>query len=208
MKGIVTKIITPLLFSAVTFAQWSSDPAFPQLLGSGIQAQVAATSDGGVYIAWLSDGNYHVYVQRLDATGEVQLDESGILVSDNNNSSWIAVYHLNLAVDSDDNAIITTVDQRTGIWEVYAWKIAPNGSMLWGEDGVVVTATGASNMSPRLTVLPDNSVAVTCTHDNNTVLFNVFHLTAHCFGVMEFLLRMLLHLWSRRNPPSPWKAMC
>ena len=171
MKGIVTKIITPLLFSAVTFAQWSSDPAFPQLLGSGIQAQVAATSDGGVYIAWLSDGNYHVYVQRIDAAGEVQLNESGMLVSDNNNSSWIAVYHLNLAVDSDDNAIITTVDQRTGIWEVYAWKIAPDGSMLWGEDGVVVTAFGASNMSPRLTVLSDNSVAVTCTHDNNTVLF-------------------------------------
>ncbi|MEC9376593.1 MAG: hypothetical protein VYC00_00660, partial [Candidatus Neomarinimicrobiota bacterium] len=170
MKKILL-IIASLLFITVTSAQWSTDPASPQSLGSGIQAQVAATSDGGVYVAWLTDGNYHVYIQRLDAAGEAQIGAINMLVSDNNNSSWIAVYHLNLAVDGDDNAIITTVDERTGIWEVYAWKIAPDGSMLWGEDGVAVTAFGASNMSPRLTVLPDNSVVVTCTHNNNTVLF-------------------------------------
>ncbi|MDP7529932.1 MAG: hypothetical protein QGH61_11555, partial [Candidatus Marinimicrobia bacterium] len=114
---------------------------------------------------------YHVYLQRFDATGVAQFDDGGMLVSDNTNASWIAVYHLNLAVDSEDNAIITTVDQRTGVWEVYAWKIAPDGSMLWGDDGVALTTASTSNMSPRLTVLPDNSVVVTCTHNDNTVFF-------------------------------------
>jgi len=171
MKSLTTLIIYSLFIISDTYAQWSIDPASPQSLGSGIQAQVAATSDGGVYIAWLTDGNYHVYIQRLDAAGEAQIGAINMQVSDNNNSSWIAVYHLNLAVDSDDNAIITTVDERTGIWEVYAWKIAPDGSKLWGDDGVALTTSGVINMSPRLTVLPDNSVVVTCTHDNNTVLF-------------------------------------
>ena len=46
---------------AVTFAQWSDDPGNPKMLGSGIQPQVHATSDGGVYIAWLTNSNYHVY---------------------------------------------------------------------------------------------------------------------------------------------------
>jgi len=161
------------LFFIATFisAQWSTDPAAPQSLGSGVQAQVAATSDGGVYVAWLSNGNYHVYLQRMNSLGEPQLGDNGMVVSDNANASWIAVYHLNLAVDSEDNAIITTVDQRTGVWEVYAWKIAPDGSMLWGDDGVALTTASTSNMSPRLTVLPDNSVVVTCTHNDNTVFF-------------------------------------
>ena len=43
------QIILILLFSVtVISAQWSTDPASPQSLGSGIQAQLAATSDGGV----------------------------------------------------------------------------------------------------------------------------------------------------------------
>ena len=166
-------ILSLLLFITVIPAQWSTDPASPQSLGSGIQAQLAATSDGGVYVAWLSDGdNYQVYLQRLNSSGEPQWDYNGMVVSNNDNATWIAVYHLNLAVDSEDNAIITTVDQRTGdAWEVYAYKIAPDGSMLWGVDGVALTTSSVSNMSPRLMVLPDNSVVVTWTHNNNSALF-------------------------------------
>ncbi|SVA10323.1 uncharacterized protein METZ01_LOCUS63177, partial [marine metagenome] len=172
MKDFKILIISSLLITAVAFAQWSTDPAAPQSLGSGVQAQLATASDGGVYVAWLSDGNYHVYLQRLNSLGESQWSDNGMVVSDNANASWIAVYHLNLAVDSEDNAIITTVDQRTGgQWEVYAYKIAPDGSMLWGDDGVALTASGMSNMSPRLTVLLDNSVVVTWTHNDNSVLF-------------------------------------
>ena len=161
-----------LLVTAIS-AQWSTDPAIPQSLGSGIKAQLAATSDGGVYVAWLSDGNnYHVYLQRLNSSGVPQWADNGMVVSDNTNASWIAVYHLNLAVDSEDNAIITTVDQRTGgQWNVYAYKVGPNGSMLWGDDGLALTDSSVSNISPRLAVLSDNSAVVTWTHNDNTVLF-------------------------------------
>ena len=164
-------LLTICLIFSLTSAQWSSDPAAPQSLGSGVQAQVAATSDGGVYIAWLTDGNYHVYIQRLDAAGEAQFEESGMLVSDQPNSSWIAVHHMNLAVDGNDNAIISTLDTRTGLWQVYAYKISPDGSMIWGEDGLVLSASGVESISPRLTVLPDNSVVVTWTHNWNAISF-------------------------------------
>ena len=166
-------IISPLFFITIIFAQWSTDPASPQSLGSGVQVQLAATSDGGVYVAWLSDGNnYHVFLQRLNSMGEPQWSDNGMVVSNNANATWIAVYHLNLAVDSEDNAIITTMDQRAGgAWEVYAYKIASDGTMLWGDDGVSLTSSSVSNMSPRLTVLPDNSVVVTWTHNDDTVLF-------------------------------------
>jgi len=170
MKTLTNLFIRSLLLIAVTSAQWSSDPASPQLLGSGVQAQVKATSDGGVYVAWLTDmGGYHVYLQRFDATGVAQFDEGGILVSDHNNDSWIAVFHMNLAVDSDNNAIITVLDQRSGPWNVYGYKIAPDGSMLWGDDGVSVSNSSQTNYSPRLAVLPDNSVVVSWSPNSTTV---------------------------------------
>ena len=136
-------ITSPLFFITIIFAQWSTNPASPQSLGSGVQVQLAATSDGGVYVAWLSDGNnYHVLFQRLNSMGEPQWADNGMVVSNNANAFWIAVYHLNLAVDSEDNAIITTMDQRAGgAWEVYAYKIASDGTMLWGNDGVSLTSS-------------------------------------------------------------------
>lgn len=152
------------------YAQWSVDPANPQLLGNGIQPQIEMTSDGGVYCTWLTNGNYHVYLQRLNQEGVAQFTDGGIIISENNNSSWIAVYHLNLAVDNADNAIITLVDQRTGPWVVYAYKIAPDGTMLWGGDGLMLSSFGNDNISPRLAVLPDNSVVVTWSNNYSTVI--------------------------------------
>ena len=166
------KILILLFIVSLAFSQWSSSPSSPQLVGSGVQAQVKATSDGGVYIAWLTDmGGYHVYLQRFDSEGIAQFDDGGMLISNNNNSSWIAVFHMNLDVDSENNAIITVLDERSGPWNVYAYKIAPDGSMLWGDDGVTVSSSSIANYSPRLAVFHDNSVVVTWSQNLSTVCF-------------------------------------
>ena len=170
-KRFINKPIFFLISFASLLAEWSPEVSSPQLIGNGIQPQLAATSDGGVYIAWITDGNYHVYIQKMDELGIPQFGESGLLVSDNQNASWIAIYHLNIVVDSDDNVIISTVDQRTGNWEVYMWKVSPTGSMLWDSDGLAITNSSTNNMSPRLTILEDNSVIVTCGHNDGDILF-------------------------------------
>ena len=172
MKNATFKFISSFFYLSVSLSQWSSDSSISQSFGSGIQAQAVSTSDGGLYIAWLSDGNYHVYLQYLNNLGEPQLGDGGLVISDNQNASWIAVYHLNLAVDQEGNAIITTLDQRAGsVWEVYTYKVGSNGTMYWGIDGLALTSSGVSNMSPRLAISDDNSVIVTWTHNDNTVLF-------------------------------------
>ena len=172
MKSALYIFTSFFFFCSVILSQWSTDPSAPQSLGSGIQAQAVSTPDGGLYVAWLSDGNYHVYLQYLNPLGEPQLGQGGIVVSDNQNASWIAVYHLNLGVDQEGNAIISTVDQRTGsVWEVYAYKVGSDGTMYWGSDGLALSSSSVSNMSPRLAVTNENSVIVTWTHNDNTVLF-------------------------------------
>ena len=74
---------------ASTFAQWTDNPENPQLLGNGIQPQVKMTSNGEVYFTWLTNGDYHVYLQKLNQQGIAQFSDGGMLISDNNNASWI-----------------------------------------------------------------------------------------------------------------------
>jgi len=59
-------LISLFILSSLLRSQWSTDLSSPQNLGDGIQPQMAATSNGGVYIAWITDGDYHVYVQFMD----------------------------------------------------------------------------------------------------------------------------------------------
>ena len=170
MRKAIYILIKHIWMFSIMFAQWTNNPENPLLLGSGIQPQVKMASNGDVYYAWLTEGNYHVYLQKLNEDGIIQFSDGGMLISDNNNSSWIAVYHLNLAVDSENNAIITLVDQRYGSWEVYAYKINPNGEMIWGIDGLSLSNSGVSNISPRLVVLPDNSIVVSWSKNYNSVV--------------------------------------
>ncbi len=159
-----------IVMVVVVRGEWSDDPGNPLNLGSGIQPQIVSTSEGGAYVAWLSEGNYHIYLQRLDVYGNPQLITGGMLVSDAPNSSWIAVYHMNLVVDQQDNAIISSVDTRSGNWEVYIYKIDSQGNQLWGDSGLALSSSGGDNISPRLLVEPsDNSVVVSWS-DNFTSL--------------------------------------
>lgn len=165
MKNFISTLVfllTPI------FAQWSTNPTEPQSIGTGIQPQIATNEDGSVYVAWLTSGSFHIYLQYFDPQGNSQFEDGGLLISDNQNSTWIAINHLNIVVNSENNAIITSVDQRTGTWEVYAWKVSPYGDMLWGEDGVTLSESGGSNISPRLTLLLDNSVVVAWSQNYTT----------------------------------------
>ena len=77
---------------------------------------------------------------------------------------------MNLAVDNENNAIITFVDQRSGPWGVYAYKINPYGEMIWGMDGLSLSNSSLDNISPRLVVLQDNSVVVSWSKNYNSVV--------------------------------------
>ncbi|MCB1163598.1 hypothetical protein KDL67_13015, partial [bacterium] len=68
-------------------AQWSDDPlvnlAIADRPSEQVVPKIAATADGGCYVAWfdLASGNYDVYLQHLDAAGNALWAHNGILVS-------------------------------------------------------------------------------------------------------------------------------
>lgn len=144
-------VILPLAASA----QWSSNPL--QNLGiaveNGDQAtpKIKATSDGGCYISWFDNrsGSYCMYLQRLNSLGEAQWAVNGMLISDHPQMTWLVDY--DLAVDTEDNAVVVFSDIRNGgsnDLDVFAYKIAPDGSFLWGADGVCLSEAVNADFEP------------------------------------------------------------
>ncbi|OPL18445.1 MAG: hypothetical protein AVO35_03700 [Candidatus Aegiribacteria sp. MLS_C] len=161
--GVLVMLLT---VPAAGLGQWSPDSlqnlAICDLSGEQSVSKIAATSDGGCFVSWFDSrsGSYCMYIQRLDSLGQELLGDDGLLVSDHPQESWLVDY--DLAVDGEDNAILAFCDIRyTGVFNVTAYKIAGDGSFLWGDDGICLSDTTGNwfEAAPRIAVTPDgNSV--------------------------------------------------
>src|SRR5262245_31183133 len=136
-------------------AQWSTSPSTNLPIGDGVGEQVlpkvAVASDGGCYIGWFDNrsGVYAVYLQRLDPAGVESWPHGGILVSGNPQSTSLVDW--DLICDSQDHCVLTFTDTRAGgDLDVYAYRIAPNGAFVWGNNGIALSNNGDYEPSPRV----------------------------------------------------------
>lgn len=158
-------VVVVLLSTSTAFAGWPDDPDLNMLISSDSGSQaiplVKGTSDGGCYISWYSNasGNYDMYLQRLNDEGEIQWVENGLLISDNLQESWLTDY--SITVDSDNNAIVVFNDKRSGgDWDIYAYKISPEGDFLWGDDGIAISDNDTYEAIPQVITTSDGNVVI------------------------------------------------
>ncbi|MBW6515626.1 MAG: T9SS type A sorting domain-containing protein [Candidatus Cloacimonetes bacterium] len=166
MKRLIV-IVFFLLLLTVIYSQWSEQTSDPLLIAGGTGEQVipkvSITDDGNIYISRFDNasGNYDVWLQKLDPLGFHLWDESGVLVSDHPAMSWLTDYDMD--VDPDGNAVITFQDIRNVTNNIYAYKISPNGELLWTAGGVALTNdTDIDIMNASPTVL--------CTNDGSSYI--------------------------------------
>lgn len=154
-RRVLIAVCTLILLTAGANGQWSSDPAqnlaIADRTADQVQPKVRGTSDGGCYISWFDNatGGYDVYLQRLDPQGYEQWAHNGLLIA---NRSYSSTTDYDLAVDVDDNAILTYNDDRSGSDQIGCNKISPSGTLLWGPSGVLLTNTIEFVASPKVTV--------------------------------------------------------
>jgi len=168
-------------------AQWSSDSlqntAVIQHSGSQEVDHMQPTSDGGCYVAWYDtrNGNYDMYLQRLNALGEKVWPDSGLMISNHAQQTWVTDY--DLAVDQNDNAILVFNDMRNGDengWDVFAYKIAPDGGFLWGADGIDLSqaVNSESEMAPKVAVTSAGNYVFVWSKSNNEDVLGMQKLSA------------------------------
>ncbi len=159
----VLVVLLVLVAGASAPAQWSSDAAlnyaFADRSGEQVIEKIAVTDAGDMYLGWFdhASGNYDVYLQRLDASGNELWAHNGILISDHPQNSWLTDW--DLTADSEGNAILVFNDIRSGgDWDIYAYKIAPDGSFVWGPDGIALSDNADFEPSPCVTEAADGDL--------------------------------------------------
>lgn len=141
--------------TATTTAQWSTNPAQNLSVGDGageqVLGKVAPTADGGCYVGWFDNrsGVYEVRLQRLDAAGVEQWGHNGIVVSNNPQSTSLVDW--DLICDTEDHCVLAFTDTRAGgDLDIYAYRIAPSGTFVWGPNGVALSNNADYEPNPRI----------------------------------------------------------
>ncbi|MFO7614433.1 MAG: T9SS type A sorting domain-containing protein [Bacteroidales bacterium] len=182
MKNSISFILLFLLIPLWSFAQWTDNVEENTMVFDDANDQVLPKvavnpSNGESYISWFSTDmsyQYDVYMQRLDADGYKLWADDGLLISDHPTWTWVTDY--DLVIDHSGNAILVTQDKRTGISNVFAYKISANGDFIWGEDGVGLSNNDGFNPSPKAIVLDDNSVIFGWKHEPSVQGFSEINL--------------------------------
>ncbi len=170
-----------LLLLVATFAgmaQWSDNPAqnlqITDLPGEEAISKVAVCPNGDYYIGYFSQaaGNYNVRLQRLDKDGHILWEENGLLVSGHPNMSWLTDW--DLTADHDNHAILTWQDIRSaGQNNVVAYRIAPDGTFVWGNDGIMLSDSPNFDVSPKVTVTAANNTVFAWQSEENIIMQKV-----------------------------------
>ena len=168
MKSIYHAYFVTIVFLFVStsiFAQWSINPAINLAIcdttGEQALAKIGSTSDGGCYISWFDNrsGTYAVYLQRLDPLGNKLWAPTGLLISNNPQSTSLVDY--DLLVDADDHAVIAFTDTRNGgDLNVFAYRISPNGDFVWGNNGISLSGSADFQANPKLAQTDDGNIVV------------------------------------------------
>jgi hypothetical protein len=86
------------------------------------------SGNGGAIVAWQDSrsGNADIYVQQVDASGNVQWTADGLVLCNETNTQSLTV----ITSDGVGGAIVCWYDQRISAYDLYAQRIERNG--YWG----------------------------------------------------------------------------
>ncbi|MHA1280529.1 MAG: hypothetical protein ACTSQ8_25510 [Candidatus Helarchaeota archaeon] len=112
--------------------------------------RVSYNGSGGVYVVWADrrdNPDWDLYAQHLDLNGDRQWTLSGVAICDD-----AAYQSLNdICSDGAGGAIIVWSDARNaGDYDIYAQRIAPNGTQFWGVDGKRITSASGDQTGSKL----------------------------------------------------------
>lgn len=134
---------------AVCVAEGNQDS--PQLISDGA---------GGAVIAWGDQRNENdsardIYAQRLDTNGNTLWAENGIPICTEFDDQRVPEL---IRSDNNDFIIAWSDDRYNGGWDIYVQKIDADGSIMWQEDGVLVSESDGNLLWPKF--LSDNNGGV------------------------------------------------
>jgi hypothetical protein len=129
-----------------------------QLRGTGVAndanfPQITSDGSGGAIVTWEDrrDGEWDIYVQRVDSSGVPQWTANGVELRGTGVTDDAS--YPEITTDGSGGAIVTWRDRRTSPWSIYAQEVDSSGTPQWTANGVDLRGTGVSGnaASPQIT---------------------------------------------------------
>ncbi len=109
---------------------------------------ITSAGDGSAIVTWEDNraGNYDIYAQKIDSSGNILWPANGVLVCSKTTNQK------NPKIISDDNggAIIVWEDSLNNYWDVSAQRISSTGAALWTSTGVNVCSFPNTQTNPKI----------------------------------------------------------
>jgi hypothetical protein len=129
--------------------QWTADGiAVSSETGDQFFPSIVSDGSNGAIVTWqdFRGGIADIYAQRINGSGAVQWDASGVAIC------TAASYQYNpvIASDGSSGAIITWYDVRNGNQDIFAQRVNAAGSTQWFANGVAVSTTPETQTVPAI----------------------------------------------------------
>jgi hypothetical protein len=155
--------------------QWdANDVKIGQNDGSSNQfsPEIACDSEDNVIIVWDDDrngglGKEDIYAQKYNPTGDPQWDASEVKI--NQLSDTTPQTFPTIAIDSNDDAIITWRDGRVSYDDIYMQKVNSDGIAQWGSSDVKVNddKVNENQTKPEIAIGPNDNLVIVWRDDRN-----------------------------------------
>jgi hypothetical protein len=130
--------------------------------------QIVADETGGVIVAWQGDGQGRIGIQRVRNDGTRAWVYNGIVIS----IAASVNSEFQLLADHAGGATVVWVDERHLNDDIYAQRVAADGTAQWASGGTPVIVADGDQRLPRMIGADQDSVIVAW-HDTRPVLPNV-----------------------------------
>jgi hypothetical protein len=146
-------------------------------LSGGYGSVISADSSGGCYIAWFAQAaqtDMDIFAQRLNAAGQAQWNDGGVLVCDAPAEQYYPSVAPSLNAGVPDGCLLTWYDHRVGSNPnvYYTQKLDLNGTALWGVNGILLSDSVMSYQD--LSLFSDGAGGlVTCWEDERQSYQNI-----------------------------------
>ena len=110
--------------------------------------RICSDGAGGAIITWndYRNGNWDIYAQRINSTGDVQWISNGTVVSNASSNQRSP----QICSDGAGGAIITWNDYRNGNDDIYIQRINSTGDVQWISNGTVICNASNMQLSPDI----------------------------------------------------------
>jgi hypothetical protein len=124
------------------------DPFYLSTTGYAECPRIASSNNGGALVIWYEDPDgYGVYGQKIDADGEIQWDEGGVLID---TMADLETDSLDVAYDGTGGGFFTWEDSST----IYAQYVDESGAVVWESPVMMSILSEVSDIAqhPRKTI--------------------------------------------------------